>query len=554
MASESVASFLNLARSHRLLQPEFVEDLARQSEAPQSNLPALCDFLQRRGVLTAFQANLVREGRSSELTFAGYPITGEIGPCPGGKAYLALHPSLRTPLVLRRLRTDWFAPADNAAAFVQRAQSAAPISHVNLTQLLDAGVYQDEAFIAQEPIEGENLFMLVQDIGAMPTPLAKLYIAQAANALSAIHKRGKVHGNLGPGTMVVGPLTPMSKRRQDGTPKMRPGPNAKLVVSEFGLVPRRPALSAWLRENSTIALEYAFCAPERLHDPEPTPEGDIYSLGASFYYLLAAYAPVPFRTNAELLDALSNGTPPSIGVLRQDLPAEIVQLIQAMMSRDVTLRPSLSTILKTLLGDQMPAEPAEPTEPEPMELSRSGSDDDVQTLRPASSPDDVAELEAVGNWKATPLSASESFSGLGTFTPESFDGSGTSSADLASLQEVKPDASWPGFPGGEPVVLPQAGWPGFAAPEAPGQGGQWSGHVIPEGIPAEHHPEPLHSNETEPAKPRVSRSEPVNKKNVWLWLGIGAGLQVIAILGWVYLAMSPGCHSAPAPNVPKKRG
>src|SRR5471032_1145915 len=98
MPSESIASFLDLARENRILQPEDVDAIYRQPDVPQHNLAALCDFLQLRGVLTRYQSDAIRSGKGYELNFAGYPILEEIGPCPGGTAYKGTHPSLRTPV------------------------------------------------------------------------------------------------------------------------------------------------------------------------------------------------------------------------------------------------------------------------------------------------------------------------------------------------------------------------------------------------------------------------------------------------------------------------
>jgi len=124
MPSDSVTSFLDRARASRLLPPDQVDDLIRRPDVPQEDLAAVCGFLQARGVLTGYQADLILAGRTDELTFAGYPVVGELGPCPGGTAYRALHPSLRTPVILRRLRPDVAGPAGDVAAFVRRAQEA----------------------------------------------------------------------------------------------------------------------------------------------------------------------------------------------------------------------------------------------------------------------------------------------------------------------------------------------------------------------------------------------------------------------------------------------
>ena len=85
MPSDSVAGFLDHAKASRVLFPEQVEQLIRQPDLPRSDLASLCDYLLARGVVTRFQAQAIRDGRTDELSFGGYPVIDVIGPCPGGR-------------------------------------------------------------------------------------------------------------------------------------------------------------------------------------------------------------------------------------------------------------------------------------------------------------------------------------------------------------------------------------------------------------------------------------------------------------------------------------
>ena len=125
MPSDSVVGFLDRAQANRVLFPEQVEQLIRQPDIPQSDVNSFCEYLLTRGVLTRFQATAIRDARGQELTFAGYPVIDELGPCPGGTAYKALHPSLRTPLVLRRIRAEWLVPDDTVENYLQRTDRSA---------------------------------------------------------------------------------------------------------------------------------------------------------------------------------------------------------------------------------------------------------------------------------------------------------------------------------------------------------------------------------------------------------------------------------------------
>ena len=184
MPSDSIAGFLDHAQAVRVLFPEQIEQLIRQPDIPQSDLSQLCEYLQSRGVLTRFQAEAVREARGSDLNFAGYPILDELGPCPGGISYKALHPSLRTPVVLRRLSAEWLNPSDNGVNFVSRARAFGMIGHPNAVTLLDAGFHRDELYVVFEEPVGADLDDLAREVGgAMPGFLAAEYGRSLASVL-----------------------------------------------------------------------------------------------------------------------------------------------------------------------------------------------------------------------------------------------------------------------------------------------------------------------------------------------------------------------------------
>lgn len=334
MPSDSIAGFLDLAQASRVLFPEQVEQLIRQPDIPQADLGALCAYLEERGALTKFQAAMLREGRGDELTFAGYPVLDEIGPCPGGTAYRALHPSFRTPVLLRRFRADALFPSDTTHALVQRAHAAAAVHHPYLVTLLDAGMYRDEAYAAIDlPADAGPLDVLVHEIGAMPGFLAAEYGRQTAAALRAAHERGLWHGDVRPANLLVGPMT--GKPGPDGTVKRRPAPNAAVRVAELGLIPVRPAVSGPTPPEEVLP----YLPPERIAGGTPEPRGDLYGLGATLYHLLTGRPPFAGGSAAEILENVRAADPPPLAALRPDLPPEFVGLVHQLMSKRPEDRP-----------------------------------------------------------------------------------------------------------------------------------------------------------------------------------------------------------------------
>ncbi|MCI0702004.1 MAG: serine/threonine protein kinase [Planctomycetia bacterium] len=329
MPSDSIAGFLENAQASRVLFPEQVEQLIRQPDIPQSDLSALCSYLLERGVLTKFQADAIREGRGGDLNFAGYPVIDEIGPCPGGMAYKALHPSLRTPLILRRFTSESFGPSDTTEAFVNRARTIGSITHPHILPLLDAGIHQEQAYaVLDRPMDAADLEALLKEVGgAMPGFLAAEYGRAIASALRVIHERGGWHGEVRPSVLLVGPLT--TKTSADGQTKRRPAPNATVKLTETGLIPIRPA--ATLHPLAPEVLSYL--PPERVDASIYSARGDIYSLGATLYLLLAGRPPFAAPTSDELLNKVRSAEPLPLGSMRPDVSTELAAVVMKMLAK-----------------------------------------------------------------------------------------------------------------------------------------------------------------------------------------------------------------------------
>jgi serine/threonine protein kinase len=369
MPSDSIAGFLDQAQAVRVLFPEQIEQLIRQPDIPQSDLSKLCEYLLTRGVVTRFQAEAIREARGQELNFAGYPIVDEFGPCPGGIAYKALHPSLRTPVVLRRLRSEWLAPADNGANYVARARAYGMAHHANAVPVLDVGFHRDELYVVlEQPAGTVDLDSLTREVGgAMPGFLAAEYARTVASVLRMAHQLGGVHGDVRPANLLVGPL--VVKTGPDGIDHRRPAPDAVLHLAELGLVPLRPPAAQWAHDVSP------YLPPERIDGTAFEPRGDIYGLGATLYFLLTGGPPFVAAEPAELLNLIRSALPTPLSELRPDLPPQLIGLVERMMEKSPERRPATAFDVESALSAfcRPGAVPAQPI-PQVVSMTPAGAD------------------------------------------------------------------------------------------------------------------------------------------------------------------------------------
>src|SRR5690348_2638643 len=124
-----------------------------------------------------------------------YALDGRLGEGGMGHVYRARHIQLGKAFALKIISPAF--AADNAARvrFNQEAELASEISHPNIVSVVDYG--EDPhfgAYMVMELVEGEPLI----GPSSAPPPIRRALdvLAQVADALDFIHKRGIVHGDV----------------------------------------------------------------------------------------------------------------------------------------------------------------------------------------------------------------------------------------------------------------------------------------------------------------------------------------------------------------------
>ncbi|HYN93119.1 MAG TPA: protein kinase family protein [Pilimelia sp.] len=92
---------------------------------------------------------------------------------------------------------------DAAAEMLQAAVAASRVVHPNLVGVYDAIDEDDRAYVVREWVDGQSLRELTVD-GPLDAPRATSIVHAVAGAVAAVHSTGMVHGNVHPGTVLIG--------------------------------------------------------------------------------------------------------------------------------------------------------------------------------------------------------------------------------------------------------------------------------------------------------------------------------------------------------------
>ncbi|MEO8438602.1 MAG: protein kinase [Spartobacteria bacterium] len=259
----------------------------------------------------------------------------ELGRGSMGITYHARDIKLGSPVALKVIKAEYSADPETRERFLREARSAAQLRHPNVASVFHFGETEaGECFYAMELVEGETLEALVRRAGPLPVIGALEVALQVARALCAAETHGLVHRDLKPGNLMV--------VANDS------GEADALVVKviDFGLarsIAAGPEIPGQARAG--FSGTPGFASPEQFGGGEVDTRSDIYSLGATLWYLLCGRPPFSEWAPRELRDQ----SPPLEHLAAAHLPASVTDLLRIMLAVDPPGRPQSARELLSAL-------------------------------------------------------------------------------------------------------------------------------------------------------------------------------------------------------------
>ncbi len=296
-------------------------------------LPAIREAMTRLQVVEG----VVEESGRTAATSAeesgpdGYVLLEVLGAGGFGQVFRAFDLVHDRVVALKRLHLERLYDVHRRQRLVATArlelEAASLIRHPGVARVYAVGTDPTGgAYVVQELVDGGSLRALV---GANPAPdpgpvLAT--IGQVASALQALHERGVVHRDLKPENILV--------RRSDGTP----------VLVDFGIA-RVPDSDDDVGDDAIVGT-LGYMAPEQLRGQPVDGRADVYALGVVAYEWLVGRRPLEAQANnlAVVLRSFLAPERPSLAEARPDLPAEVVDLVDRMLSAEREQRPTAAEV------------------------------------------------------------------------------------------------------------------------------------------------------------------------------------------------------------------
>src|SRR6266403_6159160 len=262
-----------------------------------------------------------------EVGVDGFPI--ELGSGAIAITYRARDTVLNCTVALKVIDRQVAENPGARSRFLREARAAAQIHHPNVARVSHYGEQDGECFYVMELVEGETLEARIRRDGPMPLAQALEVIEQTARALAAAEACGVVHRDIKPSNIML---------------ESDPGGCASIVkVIDYGIakiLDPEAERRAELTQTGFIGTP-AFASPEQFAPSEQRKidtRSDIYSLGATFWYLLSGRVPFVGRTLREVAARQAEELPLE-QLKNTHVPARVVALLQSMLAVDPAKRP-----------------------------------------------------------------------------------------------------------------------------------------------------------------------------------------------------------------------
>lgn len=261
----------------------------------------------------------------------------ELGRGAMGITYRALDLTLGSPVALKVISTRYSGNPETRERFRREARAAAQLRHPNVAGVFHFGETDaGRCFYAMELIEGETVEAFVRRNRPLPPILALEVVTQVARALIAAEAHGLVHRDLKPSNlMIVGD--------DSGTPD-----TFVVKVIDFGLA-KSAAITSVGANQAHVGFSGTpdFASPEQLRADQTSVDtrSDIYSLGATLWYLLCSRTPFRGRLVGEVHDEPL----PLEQLTLAHVPGPVVALLRSMLAVEPGRRPPSARELLTAL-------------------------------------------------------------------------------------------------------------------------------------------------------------------------------------------------------------
>ncbi len=288
-----------------------------RSRAEEFASPAdLAARMVQEKVLTKFQAEQFLAGRS-KLTIGGrYHVRDRLGGGGMGRVFLCQHAVMGHLVAIKILNSEHREDDRSRERFRREARAVASLNHPNVVRALEMDQDGSHPFLVMEYVPGETVHVRTLRSGRLKPAEAAAIAYQSALGLEHAREAGLVHRDIKPANLLVD---------RTGCVKILDLGLALFTEEELKTITRGGDGGAQILGTAD------YLAPEQALDSHSVDtRADVYSLGATLYFMLSGSPPFPAKNLAEKFLAQQVREP---APLPADVPPGLCEIVRKMMAK-----------------------------------------------------------------------------------------------------------------------------------------------------------------------------------------------------------------------------
>ena len=261
------------SEDRQVIESLLERQVAKNGNDPQqslSTLPTLSTESQGRSYAVDTVAYVPNPGggQLSHQRFGEYELLAEIARGGMGVVYRARQAKLNRLVALKMIRSGELADDEQVTRFYAEAEAAAKLDHPGIVPVYEVGEANGQHYFSMALVVGINLNEQVRKEGPLPPKEAARLLKQVVEAVEYAHSKGIIHRDIKPQNILLD---------EAGQPRLTDFGLAKQVMDRSDLT-----------ATGQVMGTPSYMPPEQAAGKldEIGPASDVYSLGATLYFLL----------------------------------------------------------------------------------------------------------------------------------------------------------------------------------------------------------------------------------------------------------------------------
>jgi serine/threonine-protein kinase len=277
------------------------------------------------------------------VVYGGYILKSCLGKGGMGEVFEAYHRETGVRYALKKIRTTYGSTTEiqeqNRKRFMRECSLQAKLEHPHIVRVYDYGTSDKDMYLVTEYIDGETLLHYVEcqmlispAYHRQDLPLLVAQMAHICEALQVAHREGIIHRDINPKNILV-------------------DINKKAWIMDFGLAkPLGPEVTKVTKSTEVVGTP-SYMSPEQWTNTNIGPASDIYSLGATLYFMATGQHPQPEDPMQAAYNVINQIPPLPVEMHNNSISETLCVIIAKAMSYELAERYSDMNMLGQALEE-----------------------------------------------------------------------------------------------------------------------------------------------------------------------------------------------------------